>query len=91
MNDKPPQVANLKGAQTLINQLWEVVYVQIDSLTLQVNSLTKQVGELTAEVKALKGKLAKNSKNSSKPPSNDGYSKPAPKSQRKKSGKSSGG
>lgn len=94
MNDNAPQVTNLKDAQTLINQLWKIVHVQaetIDSLTQQVNSLTQQVCSLTAEVKTLKGKLAKNSKNSSKPPSSDGYSKPAPKSLRKKSGKSSGG
>ena len=94
MNDKAPQVTNLKDAQMLIDQLWDVVAIQdktINSLTLQVGTLTKQVSSLTAEVKILKGKLSKNSNNSSKPPSSDGYSKPAPKSLRKKSGKPSGG
>lgn len=40
---------------------------------------------------ALEEKDAQNSRNSSKPPSTDGYLKPAPKTQRKKSGKKSGG
>jgi len=94
MNDKAPQATNLDDAQTLINQLWEITRAQektIDVLTQQVSSLTKQVDSLTVEVKILKGKLAKNSNNSSKPPSSDGYSKPAPKSLRKKTGKPSGG
>jgi transposase len=94
MNDKAPQATNLKDAQTLINQLWAITRVQektIDVLTQQVSSLSRQVDSLTVEVKTLKEKLSKNSQNSSKPPSSDGYSKPAPKSLRKKSGKPSGG
>jgi len=94
MNDKAPQATNLKDAQTLINQLWEITRVQaktIDVLTQQVSSLTQQVDVLTLEVNTLKNKLSKNSNNSSKPPSGDGYTKPAPKSLRKKSGKPSGG
>lgn len=94
MNDKAPQATNIKDAQTLINQLWEITRVQvktIDVLTQQVSSLTQQVDVLTLEVNTLKEKLSKNSNNSSKPPSSDGYSKPAPKSLRKKSGKPSGG
>jgi transposase len=44
-----------------------------------------------AEIADLKARLDKDSHNSSKPPSSDGYSKPAPKSLREKSGKKSGG
>ena len=42
-------------------------------------------------IKNLEDQLAKNSSNSGKPPSSDGYEKPAPKSRRKRSGKKSGG
>lgn len=42
-------------------------------------------------VKALEVRLVQNSANSHRPPSSDGYSKPAPKSLRKKSGRGSGG
>jgi transposase len=87
MNDKAPQATNLKEAQTLIDQLWDVVRVQSKT----IDSLTQQVSSLTAEVNTLKEKLSKNSNNSSKPPSSDGYSKPTPKSLRQKTGKPSGG
>ena len=56
-----------------------------------VVSLWHAPQDLQARVKALEGQLAKNSHNSSKPPSSDGYTKPAPKSLRRKSGRSSGG
>jgi transposase len=80
MNDKAPQVTDLKEAQLQINQLWAIV-----------NSLTEKVHSLEKQVKEQKGKLSKNSKNSSKPPSTDGYNKPDPQSQRKPSGRPSGG
>jgi hypothetical protein len=57
MNGKPPQVTDLKEAQLLINQLW----ADAESLTEKIHLLEKQVKEQ-------KGKLSKNSKNSSKPP-----------------------
>src|SRR3989337_134848 len=46
---------------------------------------------LLVRVTELEDQLAKNSSNSGKPPSSDGYEKPAPKSRRKRSGKKSGG
>lgn len=68
----------------------------IESQAAQNAKLTEQVTALTAQVEELIRKLdeknhRKNSKNSSAPPSSDGYAKPAPKSQRKSSGAKAGG
>ena len=46
---------------------------------------------LEQEVQKLKGQLAQNSANSSKPPSSDDYQKPSPKSQRRSSRRKTGG
>jgi len=61
---------------------------QKDELILQ---LFDHIATLSNEIKELKAQLAKNSRNSSKPPSSDGYGKPKPKSRRQKSTKRSGG
>lgn len=47
--------------------------------------------ELRERLQQVEDQLSKNSSNSGKPPSTDGYEKPAPKSRRKRSGKKSGG
>jgi transposase len=49
------------------------------------------IAELRAEVAELRGRLGQNSRNSSLPPSSDGYAKPAPKSLRRPSGRKPGG
>ncbi len=46
--------------------------------------------KLAAEITELRARLGMNSRNSSKPPSSDGYAKPAPKSRRGSSGKKPG-
>ena len=48
------------------------------------------IEKLTVEIAELRARLDMNSRNSSKPPSSDGYGKPAPKSRRRRSGKAPG-
>ena len=57
-------------------------------LTLAEQAAT--IEKLTAEIAELRSRLNMNSRNSSKPPSSDGYTKPAPKSRRVRSGKKPG-
>lgn len=56
-----------------------------------IRALFAQVAALAAKVSELEGRLAQNSRNSSKPPSSDGLNKPKPKSQRKAGQKPTGG
>jgi hypothetical protein len=60
------------------------------ALRAQIAALREQVQALRAEVQALKGQLAKDSHNSSKPPSSDGLAR-KPKSLRQKSSRKPGG
>ena len=50
-----------------------------------------RIEKLEARIKELEDQLSTNSKNSSKPPSSDGYKKPSPKSLRQKTGRKAGG
>ena len=67
----------------------EAVYQLVTALMESNAKLSEQVTILEARVKELEDRLNQNSGNSSKPPSSDEFVKP--KSQRKKSGKKSGG
>ncbi|MCX6083095.1 MAG: IS66 family transposase [Chloroflexi bacterium] len=51
----------------------------------------RTIGQLAARLQVLEDRVSKNSKNSGKPPSSDGLNKPAPKSQRKRHGRKTGG
>ena len=68
------------------------VYAQGEAAVIVlVEAQTKQIQVLAARVQSLEDQIAKNSQNSSKPPSSDGLNKPHPKSLRQRSGKPSGG
>ncbi len=62
-----------------------------EAVVALIQQLIKINNEFEGRIKDLEDQIAKNSQNSSKPPSSDGYQKPAPKSLRKRHGKKSGG
>lgn len=63
----------------------------LDTQTATLDAQTELIGKLNQTIQELKEQINKNSQNSSKPPSSDGFKKPAPKSLRKASGKKAGG
>jgi transposase len=62
-----------------------------DAVVALVGQMVQVITQLEARVQALEDQLAKNSDNSSKPPSSDGLTKPQPRSLRQSSGKPTGG
>lgn len=80
------------------DEMIEHLLMQVNTLNASLNSLqqsfdaqTALIAQLNQTIQELKEQLNKNSQNSSKPPSSDGFKKPAPKSLRKHSGKRVGG
>jgi transposase len=61
------------------------------ALQEQVQELQRAVAKQAAEIQGLRDQLAKNSRNSGKPPSSDGLKKPRTRNLRRKSGRLSGG
>ena len=76
-------VAVLRAANAGLRQVIEAKDAEIAALRTELGRLQAQVADLAARVKA-------SSKNSSRPPSQDGLGKPAPKSLRKKTGRGPG-
>lgn len=72
-------------------ELMDLARRSLSSVVDRLLKLEALVAELQAQIKELKGRLAKNSRNSSQPPASDGLAKPAPKSLRRRSGRKPGG
>lgn len=70
---------------------YEELEALVASQTALIEDLRAEVTGLRAEVAELRGRLDQNSRNSSRPPSSDGYGKPAPRSLRRPSGRKPGG
>ena len=77
-----PDLSQLSHAQK--DEIIRLLWTQLQELTPQMNALQERIKQLEA-------RLAQNSKNSSKPPSSDGYAKPSPKSLRSSGQNPSGG
>src|SRR5215212_7989393 len=56
-----------------------------------IEAQAAEIRRLTGRVAELEARLARNSSNSSKPPSSDGLAKPEPKSLRRRTGRRPGG
>jgi len=67
--------------------LWATIALQ----QKRIIALEEQNAHLLARVEELEARLAKDSHNSSKPPSSEGYKKPKPCNLRKKTDKHTGG
>ena len=57
----------------------------------QLADRDRVIAELVARVEELERRLGQNSRNSNRPPSSEGYAKPAPKSRRQRGRRRSGG
>ena len=71
--------------------IYEELLAIIKMQQAAIEELTEKLAKAEARIAELEKQLHKDSHNSSKPPSSDGYEKPAPKSLRKQSGKKAGG
>jgi len=90
MTREDAQAIYRAGEETVVRVLLEMDR-RIHALEQQVQDLTARLEASEQKVRKLEDQVAKNSHNSSKPPSSDGLSKPKPKSLRPPSNRPTGG
>lgn len=86
----PDEVAALRAANARLREVIEAKDTEAGVLRGVVEAYQGQLEELRAEVEALRDRLRQNPRNSSRPPSAEGLAKPAPRSQRGRSGRKPG-
>lgn len=91
INDITPDfIQKLLDKIETLTAIIEEQNIIIEEQAATINQLKETIAMQQQEISQLKEQLGKNSKNSSKPPSTDGFKKPHPKSLRKSTGKKQG-
>ena len=91
IKEQAETIAKLLQTIDSLNDAIEESHQINGSLNDMVSGLNKTIDELNKRIKELTEQLSMNSRNSSKPPSSDGFNKPVPKGLKKPSGKKQGG
>lgn len=86
------EIENPKPRSMMTRQQAEAIYhAGQEAVVRMLLEMDRRIHQLEQRVHQLEAQLAKTSRNSSKPPSSDGFNRPSPKSLRKKTERTSGG
>lgn len=88
--EKSEVIRQLQKQNDSLTAMVDSLTETVNSLTSTINDQTTLIAQLNQTILELKEQMNKNSRNSSKPPSSDGFKKTTPKSLRKPSGKKAG-
>jgi transposase len=90
-NDLLRENAEQKQRMSAMSKTIESMAKNMDIMVASAEKQAETIAKLYDTIEDLKAQLGMNSRNSSKPPSSDGFAKPKPKSLRKTNGKKPGG